>query len=146
MPRVLVLRSHQIEPPANLLAAIKERGITLVRGATECLGSIIGTDQDRMSQWAFDQAASSGHAQLFETLLNPSIPVQSAMAILRMCAIPRMGYLARTLKPSLIAKAAAHFDSKVIDTAVTKLRLPHNLSSGARLSLTLHSVRWFWST
>lgn len=38
---------------------------------------------------------------------------------------------------TLESKAAAHFDSKVIDPAVTKLRLPHNLLSGARLSLTL---------
>jgi len=59
------------------------------------------------------------------------------MAILRLSALPQMSYLLRTLKPTITAKAAALFDAKVFDTATTKLRLPHNLSSGARLQLTL---------
>ena len=71
------------------------------------------------------------------TLLNSSLPVQPAMAILRLSALPKMGYLLRTIKPSITAKAAALFDAKVIETAIAKLRLPQNLSSGAHLQLTL---------
>ena len=57
------------------------------------------------------------------------------MSILRLSAIPKMGYLLRTLKPPIVAKAAALFDAKFLETATTKLRIPH-LSSGA-LTLTL---------
>jgi hypothetical protein len=90
-----------------------------------------------MSQWLVNQLSSATHNQLFATLLNSSLPVQPAMAILRLSALPKMGYLLRTIKPSITAKAAALFDAKVIETAIAKLRLPHNLSSGAHLQLTL---------
>ena len=128
---------HQADPPQPLLDGLKNRGIRLVRDTLECLGTVIGLNHAAMSQWAYDRITSPSHLQLFSTLLNPSLPVQAAMAILRLCAIPRMSYLSRTLKPAIVTKAGAYFDSKVFDTASTKLRLPSNLTPGARLSLTL---------
>ena len=121
----------------SLLDGLKNRGIRLVRDTLECLGTVIGLNHAAMSQWAYDRITSPSHLQLFSTLLNPSLPVQAAMAILRLCAIPRMSYLSRTLKPAIVTKAGAYFDSKVFDTASTKLRLPSNLTPGARSSLTL---------
>ena len=54
-----------------------------------------------------------------------------------MSAIPRLGYLIRTLKPTVVAKAASEFDLQIIDTATAILRLPHHLTLGARKVLTL---------
>jgi len=129
--KCIVLWAHPGEPPQPLLDDIKKRGLCLARGAMESLGSIVGLDGPLMSQWLVNQLSSATHNQLFATLLNSSLPVQPAMAILRLSALPKMGYLLRTIKPSITAKAAALFDAKVIETAIanfvslTTFRLVH---------------------
>jgi hypothetical protein len=45
------------------------------------------------------------------------------MLLLRMCGIPRMNYLTRTVRPSALVSAARHFDNAVRETALLKLKL-----------------------
>ena len=100
----------------------------------ECLGTIVGLDQTLMSQWVADQITAESHTQLFSTLLHPSLPVQSAMAILRLSALPQMSYLLRTLKPTILRLKRLRYSM----LKSLKPRLPNFvLSSGARLQLTL---------
>ena len=45
------------------------------------------------------------------------------MLLLRVCGIPRMNYLTRTVRPSALVNAATHFDNAVRETALLKLKL-----------------------
>jgi hypothetical protein len=129
--KCIVLWAHPGEPPQPLLDDIKKRGLCLARGAMESLGSIVGLDGPLMSQWLVNQLSSATHNQLFATLLNSSLPVQPAMAILRLSALPKMGYLLRTIKPSITAKAAALLMQKLLRpqlrnfVSLTTFRLVH---------------------
>ena len=137
---------HARDPPPPLLEIINARGLRLVRGAMECLGTIVGLDQTLMSQWVADQITAESHTQLFSTLLHPSLPVQSAMAILRLSALPQMSYLLRTLKPTITAKAAALFDAKVFETATYQTSSPAQPVLWCTFTTNIaHSTWWFWS-
>jgi len=61
------------------------------------------------------------------------MPVQHAMAILRFCAIPRMNYLTRVIRPDLLRPACEYFDK---ETALTKLGLPSIVTNEAHSLLT----------
>jgi hypothetical protein len=59
------------------------------------------------------------------------------MILLRMSAIPRLGYLTRVLPPRLTASHAATFDSLVLNNVIRKLGLPAALSDEAKQTLSL---------
>ena len=59
--------------------------------------------------------------------LHPALPVQ-------LCAIPRMNYLTRVVRPDLLRPACEYFDKKVFETASTKLGLPSTITNEAILS------------
>src|SRR3954466_12552737 len=45
------------------------------------------------------------------------------MLLLKVCGIPRMNYLCRTVQPSALINTTRHFDSAVRETALLKLNL-----------------------
>ena len=49
--------------------------------------------------------------------------VQSALLVLRQCAVPKLNYLLRCSPPACIAEQAAHFDTTLITDAYDKLEL-----------------------
>ena len=111
----------------------------------DSLGALVGSDDVATSKWALEKAQS--HDQLFAALLHPALPVQHAMGILRFCAIPRMNYLTRVVRPDLLRPACEYFDRKVFETALTKLGLPSTLTDEAHTLLTQPIPPWrFWST
>src|SRR6185295_5098747 len=95
---------------------------------------LVGYDDVATRKWALEKAQS--HDQLFASLLHPALPVQHAIAILRFCAIPRMNYLTRVVRPDPLRPACEYFDRKVFETALTKLGLPSTLTDEARTLLT----------
>ena len=99
------------------------------------LGGIIGRDSDIILDWTLSQVKS--HDRLFEAILHPSLPFQSALLMLRLSALPRVDYLTRVLPPSIISPALVQFDSMVLDAVVRKLRLPSSLSDEAQSTLRL---------
>ena len=131
-----VLWPYMLPPPSTLTETVKRRGLCLELGAMETLGVMVGLDEGKIAKWTENRVKSS-HPQLFKALLNENLPVQSAMAILRLSTVPTMNYLTRTTRPDILRPTAEYFDDQVISTACTKLRLPIPLSSEARLSLTL---------
>ena len=121
-------------PPPNLLELVRRSGVSLVTGAMESVGVMLGRDDGAISRWAMSSAKT--HDRLFSSLLHPALPVQHSMAILRFCGIPRMNYLTRVIRPDLLKPACTYFDRKVIETAQTKLGLPTPLSHVAFTLLT----------
>ena len=128
------LWSRQTAPPPEVVAQVLQSGLTLVYGTTDSLGALVGHDDVAIRKWALEKAMS--HDQLFAALLHPAMPVQHAMAILRFCAIPRMNYLTRVIRPDLLRPACEYFDKKVFETALTKLGLPSIVTDAAYTLLT----------
>jgi len=73
----------------------------------EVLGVIMGSDSVVTQQC--DGIAAS-HGKFFKHLMHPSMPVQIASMLLRVCGLPRLSYMARTVHPSMAGNAAESFD------------------------------------
>ena len=125
---------REAAPSSEIVRQILDSGLTLVYGSMDSLGALVGSDDVATSKWALEKAQS--HDQLFAALLHPALPVQHAMGILRFCAIPRMNYLTRVVRPDLLRPACEYFDRKVFETALTKLGLPSTLTDEAHTLLT----------
>ena len=120
---------RQTSPQPEIVTQVLDLGLTLVYGSTDSLGALVGHDDVAIRKWALEKAKS--HNQLFADLLHPALPVQHAMAILRFCAIPRMNYLTRVVRPDLLRPACEYFDRKVYETSLTKLGLPSIVTNDA---------------
>ena len=68
-------------------------------------------------------AQDDGSAAFFRRLQSPMLPVQSALLVLRQCAVPKLNYLLRCSPPACIAQQAAHFDHALVTNAYDKLEL-----------------------
>jgi len=116
------------EPPLSMMQGAQERGLCIERKSIQTLGTRVGLDFEGMAQWTKVHVQQT-HCQLFKSLLNPALPVQCAMILL-------LNYLTRVTRPSILKDAAVYFDDQIMNTAITKLRLP-TLSNVARLTLTM---------
>jgi hypothetical protein len=68
-------------------------------------------------------AKDNGSEAFFRRLQSPELLVQSALLVLRQCAVPKLNYLLRCSPPACIAEQAAHFDVTLITDAYDKLEL-----------------------
>jgi hypothetical protein len=142
LPKCTALWSHTLGVPQSLLDLAQEHGFTVQRGAMKVLGSIIGTDRDLIKNLLREKSKS--HHPVFEAIDHPSMPVQIALILLRLCAIPRLVYLCRTLSLSLTSELCSLFDDCVMSSAVRKLKLGL-VSPGARIQLQLpFETFWVW--
>ena len=60
----------------------------------------------------------------FYRLQLPGLSVQSAMLILRQCAVPQLNYLPRCTPPPCIREHATTFDERVLHAAYDNLAIP----------------------
>ena len=115
-----------------------KRNITIHTGAMSTLGAMVGFDIDKISKWVGKKLEK--HQRLFELLSHDELPAQIACLLLRLCAVPCMGYLLRVTPPPILAEHAQRFDRTVIETAARRLGLlilflnrlfqPYNCLSG----------------
>ena len=133
-PKCGVLWPHS-PMPSEVQALATERAIPTYLGTMETLGVLLGRGDSATHTWLDGQIES--HAEFFRMILRPDLPVQAAMILLRMSAIPRLGYLTRVLPPRLTATHAATFDSLVLNNVIRKLGLPAALSDEAKQTLSL---------
>ena len=68
-------------------------------------------------------AKDSGSESFFRRLQSPELLVQSALLVLRQCAVPKLNVLLRCSPPECIAQQAADFDDTLMATACAKLEL-----------------------
>jgi hypothetical protein len=103
----------QSEPiRASIVAACTQRHLSH-SASLETLGVVLGSDTAVESHTL---AAVDSHESLFACLTHPAMPTQIAFSLLRHCAIPRLGFLARTVHPDQFRTAAERFDSMALDT------------------------------
>ena len=90
----------------------------------EVMGAAVGRDSEAVKLGLDSMAAKdSGSAAFFRRLQSPELPVQSAMLVLRQCAVPKLNFLLRCSPPECIAQQAADFDDTLMATACSKLEL-----------------------
>src|SRR5438270_12739890 len=61
--------------------------------------------------------------QLFNRITSPLMPIQEALTLLRVCALPRLNYLCRTTPASILLPAAQVFDQYMYNSFNSKLNL-----------------------
>ena len=124
---------HEAEAPLqrSVLTTLAELDIQMHDDWLEVVGAVVGRDEDAIRKGvAAKLDEDEGTAAFFHRLQLDELNVQSAILILRQCAVPKMHYALRCTPPPCIAQAAAAFDVRVIDAAAAKLRLHTDEVSG----------------
>ena len=116
-----LLWPHNKPIPEDLSIEAAKRQIKIETCAMTTLGAMVGFDQEKIVSGVADKVAK--HKNLFELLQHAEMPSQISNLLLRMSALPTMGYLSRTIRPHLLAEPAQQFDSMVLETASLKLGL-----------------------
>ena len=78
------------------------------------LGVMVGSGDKEINTWLAGRVAHQ--RRYFDLILHPELPVQIALLLLRLSAVPMMGYLSRVVAPRLLRPHAVDFDSMVMDT------------------------------
>lgn len=118
MQKCIVLWPHAHDPPQEVLDECAALELVLVRGSTEVLGAMVGCDTEKTTAWAHDIV--QGHAGLFRDLQRADMPCQIAALLLRVCTLPRVGYLTRVMPPASTETALRDFDDMVQQTVAVK--------------------------
>ena len=130
-----ILWPHRTAVPAALKVFASSRKIPIFCDFMETLGAIIGSESPLAKRWVKDKV--DAHLPFFKLLEHSAMPSQIAALILRLCAVPSMGYLSRTIPPNLLRPYALEFDSLVVRTFCRRLSLPFPLPDLAKKTLTL---------
>ena len=110
--------------PASLLRTLAEQDIAVRHDWMEVMGAAVGRDSEAVKQGLDCLAArDSGSEAFFRRLQSPELLVQSALLVLRQCAVPKLNFLLRCSPPECIAEQAAHFDHALVTDACDKLEL-----------------------
>jgi hypothetical protein len=90
----------------------RERQLTY-KNEMESLGVMFGNDECITN---FCKETVEESRFLFDCLRHPSMPKQIGAMLLRECALPKLGYLTRTVHPDRLMEPAKSFDSMVLST------------------------------
>jgi len=121
--------------PESVRAEANKRGLVCRVGTMEALGGLVGCGDDAFNLWLQDYI--DGFQPYFDMLLHPELPVQVMMLLLRLSAIPKIGYLTRVTPPRLLEAHAKRFDNMVLNTFLQKCALPNPLSNVAKYTISL---------
>jgi hypothetical protein len=109
-------------PTAETVAACAERNITIEEKGAKYVGAWIGRDDQAKAKFVMDVVQK--HRSMCDALVNPHLPVQIAMTLLRFCALPKVNHLLRTMAPQYTVPAAKEFDSMMVKAMATVLHQP----------------------
>ena len=116
---------------APLMRSIRE---TLAHHNIECqgtwaevMGAVVGKDENAVRIGINTMLGSDdGNEAFFRRLQFKEVAVQSAMLLLRMCAVPKMNYVSRCIAPSCITEMTEQFDEHMVQAAMGKLNIYHH--------------------
>ena len=128
--------------PESVRAEANKRGLVCRVGTMEALGGLVGCGDDAFNLWL--QGYIDGLQPYFDMLLHPELPVQ-VMMLLRLSAIPKIGYLTRVTPPRLLEAHAKRFDNMVLNTSPEVCTPKSSLQRGKVHYLIARSPGWFRS-
>jgi hypothetical protein len=112
--KTVLVPGYDGPPTPETIAACQARNIVIEPKGAKYVGAFIGRDDEAKSAFVMGQVEK--HASMFAALLNPHLPAQVAMTLLRFCAMPKMNHLLRTMAPEHTLGAAHAFDSMTVKT------------------------------
>lgn len=120
--KTVLVTGYEGLPTDETVEMCEARGIKIELKGAKYVGAFIGRDENARRHFVSDQAEK--HTSMFAALLNPHLPVQVAMTLLRFCAMPVMNHLLRTMAPAYTRDGARAFDTMAIKTLAAILRRP----------------------
>ena len=110
------------QPLPEPLAELKDReGLQLVTDSTIILGTPTGTDEECVNSLC--DTILNKQAHLFAAVLDPNMPTQEALLVIRASGLPRMNYCSRTIHPDSSGAMLSKFDNVLLDTVLNKLQI-----------------------
>ena len=104
------------------------------------LGVPIGICPDKVSELCM--SVVDKHTFFFNSLGHEYLTSQRAFILLRLCGVPLMNFLARTVYPSRLAVAAEAFDRRMHSRALSLLHLSNSPNSDVALSSLSMPIRF----
>ena len=120
--KTVLVTGYDGPPTEETVALCQARGIAIETQGAKYVGAFIGRDEEARRQFVLNQAEK--HSSMFAALMNPYLPVQVAMTLLRFCAMPVMNHMLRTMAPANTRDGARAFDSMAIRTVASILHRP----------------------
>ena len=103
---------HTHPPPQAIIDGAEARNLRMVYSAAECLGGVIGLDDEARSQWAQERVLKDSF--LFDAIQHSPLSAQGAMIIARYAMLPKVNYLSRILPPHVSRHALQDFDNRLL--------------------------------
>jgi hypothetical protein len=91
----------------------------------------VGTDEASIADWAIERVMND--SAFYELIANELLPVQQAMLLLRVCGLPKVNFISRSLPPRVTMGAMLAFDERIVRAALLKLGLSSSLPSDSAL-------------
>lgn len=114
---------HTAPLQSNILETLARHNITVHDDWLEVVGAVVGRDEEAIRAGVKEVFDCEGNDAFFRRLQSVDMPVQLAMLLLRLCAVPQLNYLLRCIPPSCIAQLAEEFDNTFIGSALDKLEV-----------------------
>ena len=95
----------------ELMSEIMDEGLSVIESGMKVLGGAIGKSDEAINELVREQV-NDAHVN-FDSIEERSLPVQHAMHILRICAVPKMMHVARLTPPSACADIMSKFDVEI---------------------------------
>ena len=124
---------HTHPPPQAIIDGAEARNLRMVYSAAECLGGVIGLDDEARSQWAQERVLKDSF--LFDAIQHSPLSAQGAMIIARYAMLPKVNYLSRILPPHVSRHALQDFDNRLLSAICFRLNLPFPLTDKALFSI-----------
>ena len=103
---------HEEQPLSSAVQEfLRKTGIKSCPRVATILGTPVGIDADMIKSEAMKIV---DHSKLFfDRILHQDMPMQHAMLLLRVSALPKLSYMLRTLRPGWCMRAATAFDTLI---------------------------------
>ena len=110
--------------PRSILQTLADHDIQLHERHIETVGAVVGCDESAIREGLKEMIAGGrGRDTFFSRVRLPELSVQSAMLLLRQCAVPQLNYLLRCTPPPCAKEQAEAFDLLVQQAALDKLAI-----------------------
>lgn len=132
--KFLWLHEAECALPIAIEHKLAHMSMLIERGATMLLGAPIGTDTEKMQSLLMKIVRD--HEPFFQRINSTLLPIQEALILLRVCALPRLNYLARTTPARILYPAAEAFDRLMYTSFNSKLSLNPPIHTTSETSST----------
>ena len=102
---------------------LKQHKIPINVDAAFVLGSAIGINGSKVKQELLKEFSFTSLEKTLHVLSHSQLPVQYAMLLLRLCIVPKLTYIMRTVPPTFLSEITHQFDQLITSTAAHLLRL-----------------------